>query len=166
MIQPVFAQSPTSNLEAQLRTLKDIHWPEAPGLLPQAPGFWLLGALVAGAVIAVAWRLYRNRLSPLRQARQELALLHRQLITESDAIQFAEGCRVLLKRVARQLYPIQRPDLLGQADWRQFLLDTGSGDEPPAVLLDALYQPNPRVAHQALMYWIDDWLKRQRYKWV
>lgn len=159
----------TPSLDDQLQTLKGIHWPEAPGWLPQAPGFWLLGLGLTSALISGLWLWYSRRLTPLSQATKELTALYERLRdnpTNTQRLQFAEDCKILLKRIARQLYPNKKPDTLTHKDWRHFLLATSPGSNPPEALLDALYQPEPKVAPPELKLWMDNWLKRQSYRWL
>mgnify|MGYP001548978984 CR=1 FL=1 len=51
-----------------LNSLKDIHEPAPPGLWPPAPGWWLLAAIVLGALVAllVEWLRRRRAARPVR----------------------------------------------------------------------------------------------------
>ena len=106
--------------------LRDIHLPEAPGLWPPAPGWWLLAALLLVLLALAArrgWRAWRRR----RRMRALDALLREAAARHAgagDGAALAAELSLLLRRAAR-LAGTPAAALQGEA-WLRFL----DGDDP------------------------------------
>ena len=63
-----------------LQQLRDIHLPDAPGVWPPAPGWWVLALLLLGALIWLAARLAaaQRKRRPIRRARHLYDELYRR----------------------------------------------------------------------------------------
>ena len=107
-----------------LAQLRDIHLPQAVDWWPLAPGWWLLLALLLGALGALAvWLTRRHRANLYRrQALAELA----QLQTRGDNA--AADVIALLRRCAECAYPGRH---LGSLPLDDFLKQLASGVSRP-----------------------------------
>ncbi len=101
-------------MDDALKQLRDLHLPEPPGLWPLAPGWWVLGLLLAAAAIALAIRIYRTRRRgrPLRLAVRALdRLLARQSRSAPVGTRLCRRrqrtveARIDLRRAARRRRP-------------------------------------------------------------
>ena len=155
-------------LDQQLSTLRELHWPLAPGWLPDAPGFWFLAGALLCVMFSGLWRWWHHRQKPCQEAMAILNSLYAQLTLEGDLGQqrhFAEQCKVLIKRFARRLYPLEQPDTLLSQEWQDFLLKHSHLGVPPEALTDALYQPHLDIEPDHLKHWVEGWILRQRFRW-
>jgi hypothetical protein len=88
-------------MDEALKQLHDLHLPEAPSIWPLAPGWWLLGFLIAtlvGALLIGAYRM-RRRGRPFRLAQRRLDHLLAQAREQPLAArEFADLVSALLKR--------------------------------------------------------------------
>lgn len=99
----------------QSGSLQDLHpivSPEPVGLLPLAPGWQVLLAIIAFFVLWQAWKLWLKR-----RANQ----YRRQAIRELDQLDGATGIPDLLKRAALSAFNRQEIAALTGSDWHQFL---------------------------------------------
>jgi len=133
---------------AGMLDLRGLHLPEAAGLWPPAPGWWILGAVV---LVLLAWAL----LMLLRQLRRWR--LRRSVLTElerlaADSMSGATGgqrlaTRVsnLLKRAALLGHPRREVAALSGEPWLRFLDRTGGNGNFSSgagrVLATAPYAP-------------------------
>ena len=88
-------------MDDALKQLHDLHLPEAPGVWPPAPGWWLLGFLIAALVCVLVNRVYRMRARsrPFRRAQRHLDHLLTQAREQRIAAgEFADKVSALLKR--------------------------------------------------------------------
>lgn len=155
-------------LNQQLSTLRDVHWPLAPGWLPEAPGFWVLLGVLLYLLLVVLWRLWRRHLAPYLEALRILDELDAELTPESDEaelLRFAEECKILIKRYARTIYPDEKPDTLIDHQWQAFLQLHSNLGPPPPALTDALYQLEPDIQPDNLKLWARGWIQNQRFRW-
>ncbi|GGD44305.1 DUF4381 domain-containing protein [Pseudoxanthomonas indica] len=116
--------------------LRDVHLPQAPGLWPPAPGWWLLaGALLLIALFAGGWRWTRQR-----QRRRWLDWFDRQT-RHDDPLGELAALSALLRRAARRV-DAGADRLQGEA-WLRFL-DGARGqaftDGPGQLLLHGAFQ--------------------------
>jgi len=111
-------------MDDALKQLHDLHLPEAPGIWPPAPGWWLLGFLIATLVCALVSRVYRmhRRGRPFRLAQRRLDHLLAQAREQRLAArEFADLVSALLKRAL--IHGAQRHDVasLTGAAWLVYL---------------------------------------------
>lgn len=147
-------------MDDALKQLRDLHLPEPPGLWPPAPGWSMLGVVVAAAAIALAIRIYRTRRRgrPLRLAVRALdRLLADNRDQQLSARDFADAVNELLKRAL--IYGARRADaapLTGPA-WLAYLDDIVSNDVFSLGAGAALghrrfapeFEPDPEALHAA-----------------
>lgn len=99
--------------------LRDIHVPAA-SWWPPAPGWWLVAALVALALIALAWLRHRHAVrAPLRAALREIDALQATWQRDHDTSAVVDAASRLLRRVAVRIDP-QAAAQSGDA-WRGFV---------------------------------------------
>lgn len=157
---------PQELLDAQLRTLRDIHLPPPPAFISSAPGWWLLAGLLLLMIgLLIVWFARRRRALTM-VALEELTLLYADLGEApglDQRLAFAEACKQLLKRRARSVYTEEQPDTLTGADWRTFLVSTGPGSPPPDTLVNAAYAPNPNIVPEQIKSWVESWLQQHKY---
>lgn len=151
----------------RLQQLRDIHVPEAPGLWPPAPGWWLLAAVVLAGLAWVVWRRRRiaMRRRPIRQASRLYAAVHARLQAgELDATGYLHESNELLKRLL--IHGVGDPAARrasGEA-WLQ-LLDVYAGERafsagPGRALGDARFHPHTEVDVDAVHRHVDALLAR------
>lgn len=116
--------------------LRDLHLPDPVGWWPLAPGWWLLFAMVA---IAVVWLVRaalsrRRRGLARRHAVRALRQLERRYADDGDAVQLAIDVSALLRRAMLAYAP--RADVAGLtgAAWLEWL---DSGLREPAFAAGA-----------------------------
>lgn len=137
------------SLPDPLAELRDIHLPAAPELWPPAPGWWLLGLILAGLcfygiyLLIQLWRKNAYR----RQALIELERIFEQS-THSES-QLLADINELLKRVALSRFPREEVAQLSGESWVAFLdtrvktqdFSMGAGQ----VLMDGPYTAAPKT---------------------
>lgn len=141
-----------ANISQQaLAQLKDIHLPEAIGLWPLAPGWYLLGLLVIGIVTIIAYSIRtRQKLGqPKREALRQLAKFKHLYEQDGNSPLAAARISELLKRVALVYFPRQRVASLQGLSWVGFLTDTGKNLNFEQVQNDLLALPYYPVEHEA-----------------
>jgi len=105
-----------------LENLRDIHLPPPVSWWPPAPGWWLLVALIAVAIIFALWLIHRARRRRYRKlALAQLQRIYREWQTGRDDLQFARGVNQLLKQTAIAAYSAAPVAALSGADWLDFL---------------------------------------------
>jgi hypothetical protein len=103
--------------------LRDLHLPEAISWWPLAPGWWVLIALAAAALIYLL-RIYlrtRARGAARRHAMRELELLTSQFEQHHDAIVFSSAMSALLRRTMLAYAPRQDVAGLTGDAWLEWL---------------------------------------------
>ncbi len=156
------------NPAEQALQLKDIHLPASPGIWPPAPGWWVLGLLIA---VLLGWiSLHLIRYWQHRKSQREIFSLLNELSTKDDTEQvqeFLTAVSTLLRRVALMKYPrAQVADLTGR-DWLLFL-DRHGGDGrfingPGSVLEAGPYRNDVKssaVDKQGLLQLAGQWIKQ------
>lgn len=153
---------------ASLQNLHDIVVPGPVPWLPPAPGWYLLAALAAAALLVFAWKGWRRwRRNRYRgQALRELARIRRG-DEGADVRQLPE----LLKRAALSAWPREDVAALVGPDWHRFLDDSAGTDcfaSHVGPMLDRLAWPPraeemPSAAESAeAMDAVRTWLKKHR----
>jgi hypothetical protein len=113
-------------MEEQALPLRDLHLPEPIGWWPLAPGWWVVLALLAGALGYLAWRWYRAWVfnAPRRFALRELARIEAEYLEHRDPVVLGKQLSELLRRGMLAYAP--RADVAGLTgeDWLAWL-DSG-----------------------------------------
>lgn len=153
------------NSQDPLANLRDIHLPATGGWWPPAPGWWLLAALALILVVAVTtWLVRRHRRDRWkRAARAELNQLARMASGHSA---WFDALNALLKRVARQRYPLRHPETLTGTAWVEFLLDTspsGTSVDRATVesMVSASWRPDGALNPEPALAFARKWLEAQ-----
>lgn len=140
--------------------LNDILLPDAIGVWPLAPGWWLLILLVIVTVIAVRllvkWRIkIKHQQQPMKQALQQLQTLANQPMSPALCADINET----LKIYCRQRCP-QAVSLYGQS-WADFLEATPSelNNEQYELLAHGPYRKKVSGNSQHLATAASSWLK-------
>lgn len=112
------------DLETALQQLAPLREPDAIGLWPLAPGWWLLLALTLAALLTAglsAWRRWHRN----RYRRLALTALDAIVITDSTAL---AQLNALLKATALRAWPVSDVAQLHGEAWIHFLHTTASAD--------------------------------------
>lgn len=151
-----------------LADLRDWHLPDPVSWWPPAPGWWLLAAVILGALVLGArlWLRWRGRTSLQRAARRELERLGRELAADGDRRRYLAELSRLLRRLALAWYPrVQVAGLTGD-DWLAFLDATGGAGEfsdgVGRVLVESAYRPADEIAFdpEPLAALVRQWIDR------
>ncbi|MBL4584922.1 MAG: DUF4381 domain-containing protein [Pseudomonadales bacterium] len=158
------------NAADPLSQLKDIHLPDAPGLWPLAPGWWVLAIVVIAVVAAAvffALRYWRNNQYRKAAALEADALLQAYSQNpEQASSRHIEQAMALLKRVARHRYPNESISTLNGA---QCLMTLNQHCKNPVFteaicqqIEQSLYAPQPTVEIHSFHPMMKTWIKRHR----
>ncbi|MHA7816820.1 MAG: DUF4381 domain-containing protein [Pseudohaliea sp.] len=146
-----------------LDALHPLRTPPPVDAWPPAPGWWLLAAVLLGALVALAvlaLRAWRRR-AWLREARRELAALRARL--ESDPAALTAATNALLKRAALVRYPRRGTAALAGSQWFAFLDQTAPAKPFANVPATLPYEPAPAAGDAAAFCEAADaWLRAQR----
>ena len=114
--------------DGNLANLHDIVLAEPVSWWPLAPGWYVLGFVIAAAVLVFVWRARRRWLARRyrMQALTELRAIRRDSLEPAIA---AASMMTLLKRTALTAYPRQQVAGLSGASWWSFLDQCVGGDE-------------------------------------
>jgi hypothetical protein len=102
--------------------LRDIHAAPPPEFWPPAPGWWVLTALLLGALIVIGWRLTAIWRRRRRQAR---ILGELEALSARSPDQLASRVSTLLRRVALMCFERREVAPLTGDAWLAFLDRTG-----------------------------------------
>lgn len=138
-----------------LAELRGLHLPEAVGLWPPAPGWWLAALLAAAVVAAAVFAWHRRRQSLAAHALRELDRIGGR--RDADLGTVATALAELIRRVALERFGPTRVASLSGERWRSFLRETWprtrrgtSFDETASELLSlAPYAPPARLREDA-----------------
>jgi hypothetical protein len=113
------------NPQDPLAALHPLRVPDLIGWWPLAPGWWVLIALLALALVALAYLLYRTYTANgyRRTAAQQLQDIHRQWLADGDSLQYTVAVNGLLKSVALRAYPNRDVASFSGPRWIRFLND-------------------------------------------
>jgi hypothetical protein len=129
-----------------MANLQEIGLPEPVAWTPQAPGWYVLAALLLSAILWGTWRLYRRWRADAyrRTALGELQELERLAADASRRAEAVAALPVLLKRTALAAYPRAEVAQLSGAAWLGFLDGTLGSNEfsqgPGKLLPEISYQ--------------------------
>ena len=149
-----------------LDQLRGNHLPEAIGLWPPAPGWWILAALVLVLLIAAGfWLIRRWRKNRYRkQGLQRADALLQDYQQHKNARQFTHDCNRLLKQLALHAYPDEDIARLHGKAWQQFLADTGKNpgftQRNGQALGESRFSPDNTTNVTALHQLTRSWIKR------
>ena len=123
--------------------LRDIHLPEPISWWPPAPGWWLLLALIALAVLTLLLsrklRARRRLEAELRsEIEQELAGIRQRYRENSNAVMLARDLSELLRRASISYYPMDHIAGLTGDDWLHFLSRTHARERPELSFRSAI----------------------------
>ncbi|MEH6825669.1 MAG: DUF4381 domain-containing protein [Motiliproteus sp.] len=152
-----------------MEQLRDLQLPEAIGLWPPAPGWWLLAALSAGLLFWLGRTLYRH----LRSNRyRKLALQELTQLCQSDLKQHPQQrlqqINQLLRRTALAAYSQQTVAPLSGSAWVDFLYSSSQLDGfrqgAGSCLASGPYQPQHPDALDidALQQLARHWIRRHK----
>lgn len=116
-----------------LAALRGIHLPEAIGLWPLAPGWWIALGVVVAAILVAAIAIRVRRASLAYHALRELDALDCQ--TE-DVQVLAVSISELLRRVALRRYGPERVASLHGSAWQEFLAETSPHEKRRRATFD------------------------------
>lgn len=116
-----------------LAALRGIHLPEAIGLWPLAPGWWIALGIVVAATVVVVILVRARRASLAYHALRELDALD----PEADDVQgLAVSVSELLRRVALRRFGPERVASLHGSAWQEFLSETSPHEKRRRVTFD------------------------------
>jgi hypothetical protein len=151
-----------------LAALRDIQLPPDPGWWPPAPGYLLIGGLLAGltllVIAAVAWRRHRRRRAPTlgMRVREELARVRRHFAVHANAQQLLNELSGLLRRAAIARHGSSVASLSGRAWAAHLAKSSPAGCDPELWEYVAVrrYAPGSGVADpEALLLQCRRWLE-------
>lgn len=152
-----------------LAQLKDIHLPDAIGLWPLAPGWWIVISLATALTLWLCWQAWQRHLRN-RAKKRALVLLQKfkqRYQQQGNTTETAALLSTLLRRVAIAYFP--RHDVAGLkgANWVNFL-DSHAKQSlfaPIKELLLALpYQGKSEQSLSPLFDACESWIKEQGKK--
>ena len=139
--------------EELLQRMRDIHYPEAPGWFPPAPGWWFLLLLL---LLAIGYVLYRWRKRHAQRApyAEALRLLEEATVqlnnSQLDSREYLDLCNQLLKRLLVHINHNPAAAAASGEGWLTELDRLHGGNQftkgPGAVLGDSRYAKSPPVS--------------------
>ncbi len=146
-----------------LARLQPLRQPEPIGWWPPAPGWWILGALLAALLAFALYRLWRRhrRNAYRRQALRQLAALRQSAAGDAE---FVTALNALLKSTALAAYP--RRDIAAEHGmrWCSFLNDSlEPAQHFSAAFAEAAYNGGRGVTdREQLAHSAECWIKQHR----
>ncbi|MGI9286036.1 MAG: DUF4381 domain-containing protein [Pseudomonadales bacterium] len=149
-----------------LDQLRDIHLPEAVGMWPLAPGWWLLLALCLLALVLLVWQIYtRQRDTRYRKlAVAELEVHYQNFQHSEELADYISASQEILRRVALHRYADRRAAIapLSGSAWISFLDSCIDKELFSAKFGEALNEANyqrspviePNELHRSTLYWL------------
>ncbi|MEH6355085.1 MAG: DUF4381 domain-containing protein [Marinobacter sp.] len=165
MINPN-ATDTANNAANALQQLRDIHLPAGAGWWPPAPGWWWLAAAgLLCLVLAVrGWQRWQRRNRRWQAVQRELAALRTQSQTQlQKSPAWFSQLNALLKRAARDSYPLQSVAALSGDDWVAFLQHSSGDNAAEAdlvtTMVSACWQPHSNCKPQQALDFAGRWLQ-------
>jgi len=159
------ANNGANNAANALQQLRDIHLPVSAGWWPPAPGWWLLAAAgLLCLVLAVrGWQRWQQRNRRWQTVQRELAALRAQSKTQlQNTPAWFSQLNALLKRAARDIYPLQSIAALSGNDWVAFLQhssDNAVEADLVTTMVNACWQPHNSCDPQHALAFAGRWLQ-------
>ena len=152
-----------------LDQLADIHLPDGVSWWPLAPGWWILLALLAIAIVGFfIWRNRKQQNYYRVIAQHQLAGIYADYQQTQDAGAYLQALSQLLRRTALTAYPNSFNASIKGKDWLNWLDSVC----PPATekfsgeigqsLLSSAYQKNPQVDVNELHRLSSEWITLHR----
>lgn len=142
--------------EELLQRMRDIHYPDAPGWFPPAPGWWLLAALLLAGLVWVAW-WWRQRQQLRAPYAQALLLLEgaqqRFSAGTLSPRDYLDYCNQILKRLLVHVRHNPAAVAASGSTWLAELDRLHGGNQftrgPGQALGDARFAPTaPQIAQE------------------
>ena len=157
------ANNMANNAANALQQLRDIHLPVSEGWWPPAPGWWLLAAagLLCLVLAARGWQRWQRRNRRWQAVQRELAALRAQTQLRNSPAWFSQ-LNALLKRAARDIYPLQPVAALSGDDWVAFLhhsSDNAVEADLVTTMVNACWQPHSSCDPQQALAFAGRWLQ-------
>ena len=152
-------------LEFALQNLKDIRTPEPVSWWPLAPGWWMLAAISAVILFALARFLLQRRRRIKVLAKRELDELWRDYLISKDKQSFLQDVSILLRRTAICVDSRDKVAALTGEAWLQYL-DSGMSapefsDGSGRVLINGPYRKAELdFEPQSLYLLVNRWVNR------
>ena len=151
-------------MNPELQQLKDIHLPHAINMLPLAPGWITLFAILSGlsSYLCYIWYQRHKRKKTVKFALAKLKQLKELNVTNPENINIAVEISTLIRRTA--LHYFRRDEIAGLSgnDWLAFLNHSGNtiqfNDETGRLLIDAPYRKNNTADLMPLFVLTQAWL--------
>ena len=147
-----------------LDQLKDIHGAGNPGWWPPAPGWWLLGLLLA-LVLSYAARVLGQKLAARKRQRELLGALdelNREFDPQQQAHEYLSGLNRLFRVVALKAFPGTACASLQGEEWVSFLvslLPEKADTSSLAALESGPYEPAPEFDVNSLDQHVRAWVR-------
>jgi uncharacterized protein DUF4381 len=130
--------------------LRDLHLPDMTGWWPPAPGWWLVAALLAIALIVMLRRCYRHwrKNAARRLALRRLAVIRAEYQHGSCAVELGKELSELTRRTMLAYYPRAAVAGLTGDDWLEWLdqgLDGKPFSEGAGKMLESLPYMKPQA---------------------
>ncbi|MCX8515012.1 MAG: DUF4381 domain-containing protein [Burkholderiales bacterium] len=143
-----------------LAQLKDVHLPPPVSMLPLAPGWYILIALVILIFSVVIYFMIKAQYK--RKHDLKIYAMFEQ-INHNAKSNLIEETSILLKRVALKKFPQQSPHLLFEQEWLKFLDATGKTTNftngPGKVLLNIYHKPQQndyKELYKVVKLWLQE----------
>jgi hypothetical protein len=125
--------------------LHDIHLPKVVSIFPLAYGWYIIGLIVLTVLLILSLIYYKKMVRTIKNKAQleYMFSILDEIMADNNKNMLAD-LSVLLKRVARNKYATQKPQLLFGKEWLLFLDNTGKTQEFSTGIGNVLansYQP-------------------------
>ncbi len=126
------------NLPQLLELMHELHLPEPISMIPQTPGWWVLGGWLAAIALVVIDQVVKRRRHNRYRREAQTSLDGIAARTADDPSGSAQEIAALLKRTALAAYPRETVAPLYGGDWAAFLTRTAGNDPEVAAAADRL----------------------------
>lgn len=149
-----------------LAQLKDIHLADPIGLLPLAPGWYVLMAIIFILIMCIGYLTYKKRLNarPKKKALELLNAYKEQYEKDRNSQQTSAHISELLRRVALVYFSRKEVASLHGEAWISFLNKTSKDiDFKPvqSMLLDSPFKASESLDLKPLIVRTEQWIKQR-----